>query len=58
MQRLVAAIVVAVGVDLDHERKTFHPLLRGEVRAQTVHRDEDLTRTRTRKNCFSHSSGR
>lgn len=57
VQRLVAAVVVAVSVDLDHERKTFHPLLGGEVRTQTVDRDEDLTRTRTRNNYFSHSSG-
>lgn len=61
MQRLVAAVVVAVRVDLDHERKTFHPLLRGEVCTQTVDRDEDLTRTRTSKKplCdFAHSSDR
>lgn len=38
----VAAVVVAVGVDLQVQRKTFHALLGGEVRAQTVDRDEDL----------------
>ena len=42
MEGLVAAVVVAVGVDLDHEWEAFHPLLRGEVRAQAIHRDEDL----------------
>lgn len=42
MQRLVAAVVVAVRVDLDHQRKTFHALLGGEVCAQAVDRDEDL----------------
>ena len=42
MQRLVAAVVVAVGVNLDHERKALHSFLRGEVRAKTVHCDEDL----------------
>jgi len=43
MQRFVTAVVVAVGVYLYHQRKTLHPLLRGEICAQTVHRDEDLT---------------
>ena len=42
MEWLVAAVVVAVGVDLDHQRETLHTLLRGEVCAQTVDRDEDL----------------
>ncbi len=42
VQGFVAAVVVAVGVDLYHQRKTLHPLLRGEVCAKTVHRDEDL----------------
>ena len=27
VQRLVAAVVVAVGVDLDHEGQALHPLL-------------------------------
>lgn len=42
MQRLVAAVVVAVRVDLDHQRKTLDSLLRGEVCTQTVDCDEDL----------------
>ena len=37
-----AAAVVAVGVDLDDQRHPLHALLRGEVCAQTVHRDKDL----------------
>lgn len=44
MDGLVAAVVVAVGVDLQVQRKTLHALLRGEVCAQTVDRDEDLRR--------------
>lgn len=48
VQRLVAAVVVAVRVDLDHQRKTLDPLLRGEVCTQTVDRDEDLPSTQTR----------
>ena len=47
VQRLVAAVVVAVRVDLDHQRKTLDPLLRGEVCTQTVDRDEDLPSTQT-----------
>lgn len=42
MDGFVAAVVVAVGVDLQVQRKTFHALLGGEVRAQTVDRDKDL----------------
>lgn len=42
VQRLVAAVVVTVRVDLDHQRETFDPLLGGEVRAQAVDGDEDL----------------
>lgn len=45
MQGLVAAVVVAVRVDLDHQRKTLDPLLRGEVCTQTVDCDEDLSGT-------------
>ena len=37
-----AAAVVAVGVDLDHQWHPLHAFLRGEVCAQTVHRDKDL----------------
>lgn len=48
MQRLVAAVVVTVRVDLDHQRKTFDPLLGGEVRAQAVDGDEDLRGGRRR----------
>lgn len=43
---LVAAVVVAVGVDLQVQGETLHTLLRGEVCAQTVDRDEDLWRDR------------
>lgn len=41
------AAVVAVGVNLDYERHSLHPLLRGEVCAEAVHRDEDLRSRRT-----------
>lgn len=36
------AAVVAVSVYLDYQRHPLHTLLRGEVCAQTVHRDENL----------------
>lgn len=41
---LVAAVVVAVGIDLQVQGKTLHALLRGEVCAQAVDGDEDLHR--------------
>ena len=41
-----AAAVVAVGVDLDDQRHALHPLLRGEVCAQTVHRNKDLAKNK------------
>lgn len=43
MDGLVAAVVVAVRVDLDHQRKPLHSFLRREVCAQAVHRDEYLS---------------
>lgn len=46
---LVAAVVVAVGVDLQVQGKTLHAFLRGEVCAQAVDRDEDLHRTKKRR---------
>lgn len=49
MQRLVAAVVVTVRVDLDHQRKTLDSLLRGEVCTQTVDCDENLPRTQRRE---------
>lgn len=42
MHRLVAAVVIAVGVNLDVQRQPLHTLLRREVCAQAVHRDENL----------------
>lgn len=62
MQWLVAAVVVAVRVYLDHKRKTLDSLLRGEVCTQTVDCDEDLQRTQRRDGgherfpCFSLNS--
>lgn len=59
VQRFVAAVVVAVCVDLDHQRKTLHPLLRGKVCAQTVHRDEDLQGSqRRRKQIYKEGNGK
>lgn len=43
---LVAAVVVAVGVDLQVQGETLHTFLRREVCAQTVDRDENLWRDR------------
>lgn len=38
----IAAVVVAVRIYLDHQRKPLHSFLRGEVRAQAIHGDENL----------------
>lgn len=38
----VAPVIITVGVNLDHKRKTFDSLLWGEIRAQAVHRNENL----------------
>lgn len=42
VQRFVAAVVVAVRVDLNHQRETLDSFLRREVSAQAVDCDEDL----------------
>lgn len=42
MDGLVAAVVVAVCVDLQVQGQALHSLLGREVGAQAVHRDEDL----------------
>ena len=42
MDGSAAGALVAVGVDLDPQRGPLHPLLGGEVCAETVHRDKDL----------------
>lgn len=52
---LVAAVVVAVGVNLDVQRKTLHALLGGEVGAQTVDGDEDLKRKEARMLWLRHT---
>lgn len=38
----VAPVIITVGVNLNHKRKTFDSLLWGEIRAQAVHRNENL----------------
>lgn len=48
-QDLVVVVTTAVGVNLQVEGETLHPLLWGEVCAQTVHRHIDLMRTKTQK---------
>lgn len=38
----IAAVVVTVRVDLNHQRKPFHALLGGEICTQAIHGDENL----------------
>lgn len=42
MYWLVAAVVIAVCVDLNHQGKSFHTLLGGEICTQAIHGDENL----------------
>lgn len=44
MHGLVAAVVVTVGVNLNIQRQPLHTLLRREICAEAVHRDENLQR--------------
>lgn len=53
---LVTPVVVAVGVDLQVQGQAFHPLLRGEIRAEAVHRNENLQeRKPIRHKCHGNS---
>jgi hypothetical protein len=42
MNRFIAAIIITVCVNLNHQRKSFHPFLRGEICTQAIHGDENL----------------
>lgn len=42
MDGFIAAVVVAVRIDLNHQRKPFYSFLWGEVCAQAIHCDENL----------------
>lgn len=53
---LVTPVVVAVGVDLQVQGQAFHPLLRGEIRAEAVHRNENLQERKSiRQKCHGNS---
>lgn len=47
MDRFVTPVIVAVGVDLKIQGQAFNTLLRGEIRAEAVHRDENLQKGRS-----------
>lgn len=42
MDGFIAAVVIAVCVDLNHQGKSFHTLLGGEICTQAIHGDENL----------------
>lgn len=42
VDRFIAAVVIAVRVDLNHQGKSFHALLGGEICTQAIHGDENL----------------
>lgn len=58
MDGSAAAAVIGVGVDLDYQRRPLHALLRGEVCAQTVDRDEDLGTKKGQKSRSVSGGGR
>ena len=42
MDGFIATIIVTVGINLNHQRKSFHSFLGGEICTQAVHGDENL----------------
>lgn len=42
MDRFVTPVIVAVGVNLKIQGQAFNSLLRGEIRAEAIHRNENL----------------
>lgn len=42
VDRFVTPVIVAVGVNLKIQGQAFNSLLRGEIRAEAVHRNENL----------------
>lgn len=46
MDRFVTPVIVAIGVNLKIQRQAFNSLLRGEIRAEAVHRNENLQKRR------------
>lgn len=45
MNGFIATIVITVCVNLNHQRKSFHPFLGGEICTQAIHGDENLRET-------------
>lgn len=42
MNGLIATIIITVCINLNHQRKSFHPFLGGEICTQAIHSDENL----------------
>lgn len=42
MNGFITTIIVTVCIDLNHQRKSFHPFLGREICTQAIHSDEDL----------------
>ena len=53
MNGFIATIIITVRINLNHQRKSFHSFLGGEICTQAVHGDENL-REEERKKFTSH----
>lgn len=42
MNGFIATIIITVCINLNHQRKSFHPFLGGEICTQAIHGDENL----------------
>lgn len=42
VDRFITPVIVAVGVNLKIQGQAFNSLLRGEIRAEAIHRNENL----------------
>lgn len=42
MNGFIATVIITVCINLNHQRKSFHPFLGGEICTQAIHSDENL----------------
>lgn len=49
MNGFITTIIITVCINLNHQRKSFHPFLGGEICTQAVHSDENLREEKEKK---------
>lgn len=54
MNGLIATIIVTVCINLNHQRKSFHPFLGREICTQAIHSDENLRVGERKEKVTSH----